>query len=106
MLGLVFFSSQVFAFNVSHYEYQMNVLPLCSEYMGHVKFELPVEFGAIDRPNLYSEDKIFVDSGMGGSRLDRNRDWYVNSVPGYSVNEVENLFDGNFNSDFIGGDSG
>lgn len=93
--------SGVFAFNVSDYDYKLSLTPECSEYMGNVRFEIPSEIGRVSDAVIYSEDDISIDDGMANVRLNRNSDWYVNSVPGHSVSEVENLFDGNFASDFV-----
>lgn len=98
--------SGVFAFNVSDYDYKLSLTPECSEYMGYVKFAFPVEFDSIKNPTVYSADDIFVDSGKTGTRLDKNRDWYLNSLTGYGAREIEVVFDGNYNSDLIIDNSG
>lgn len=103
---IVALSGQVFAFNASYYEYQLTVKPLCSEYMGHIKFEFPSEFVGISSPSIYSEDKIFLDEKISGRSLNRNSDWYVNSIPGYGVREIESISDNNFDSDLVIDNSG
>jgi hypothetical protein len=101
---LVFLMSFVFAFNVSEYDYRLSVTPECSEYMGYVKFAFPVEFE--NGMSVYSSDDIFVDSGRTGTRLDKNRDWYLNSLTGHDSREIEVVFDGDYNSDLIVENSG
>ena len=39
---VVFLAGQVFAFNVSEYDYKLSLEAVCTEYMGHVKFEFPI----------------------------------------------------------------
>jgi len=95
--------SFVFALDAERYDYKLSLTPECSEYMGFVSFEFPNEFEKSF--TIYSEDEIFVSEGSG-ARLDRNVDWFVNSLAGYDVREVENIFDGDFRSDLIVSDSG
>lgn len=106
MFMIVFLAGSVLAFNASHYQYQLTVEPACSEYMGYVKFEFPSEFVSLANPSVYSIDSISVDERISGTSFNRNSDWYVNSIQGYGVREVENIFDGNFNTDLVMSDSG
>ena len=62
---LLFMAAPVFAFNASHYEYQLSLEPVCSEYIGYVKFEFPSEFVQISNPSVHSSDDIFVDEAYG-----------------------------------------
>ena len=103
---VVFLAGQVFAFNVSEYDYKLSLEAVCTEYMGHVKFEFPIELVNMENPSIYSSDDIFVDEKRTGTYLARNSDWYVNSLAGYDVREVESLFDGNYNSDLVISQSG
>jgi len=106
LLMFVFLVGYVSAFDMESYDYKLSVTPVCSEYMGHVKFEFPEELGEISQPSIYSEDSIFVDESVGGKNLKRVQDWYVNSIPGYGVREIESVFDGDFGSDLVMTDSG
>jgi len=103
---LVILSGQVFAFDVGDYDYKLSLTPECSEYLGYVVFEFPVEFGGLMSSTVYSDEELFVDDSGGAVIFSENGDWYVNSVPGYSVGEVEKIFDGDYSSDFVIENSG
>ena len=69
LILILILMAPVFAFNSTYYEYQLNLLSNCSEYMGHVEFEFPDEVN-FSEFFVYSSDDIFVDDGHGYFYID------------------------------------
>jgi len=84
------------AVDTSRFEYVSSVKVNCEEYKGYARFELPNEFSSISSPVSYMDVDYSVSSSAGGDYFRKSDNWYVNQISGFSVAEVEKIFDLNY----------
>jgi hypothetical protein len=88
----------VFAVNLTEYGYVSDIKVSCEEYKGFVKFELPDEFVGLKSPKTNMDVDYSIERVSGGQSYFKNSNWYVKKIDSFDVNEVEKIFDNNFNS--------
>ena len=90
--------SVVTAFDVSEYEYFTDVSVHCEEYRGYVRFEIPSQYLGYSSPNSFMDVEHSIERNVESSYYSKSQNWFVKEVSGHSVNEVEKIFDEDYNS--------
>lgn len=88
----------VVAFNINEYQYVSTLNVNCEEYKGYVRVELPSEYNALLNPKSYMDVDSSVFKIKDIDFYNKLNNWFVKSIEGYRVSEVEKLYDNNYNN--------
>lgn len=93
---LLFFLPALVLASPSLYQYESTIEVQCDLYEGYVAFDLPQEYLALNKPQSYITDHphlIYVQEEH--RRFSNQQNWFVQTIPGFDIQEVERIYDGN-----------
>lgn len=103
----------IFAIDYFEYEYKSEIKISCDEYIGYIKFELPQEYLLLKSAKSYMDTEYYIQNILGGTMYLKNNNWYVKTLEGFELNNIENIYeedsktnvqnmyDGNFMTKFV-----